>query len=210
MKPIISFDLDGTLSNTWPIALTAFRCAIRDAGAPDYTDEELREFAGPSEDGILRQMLPDAWEICFEDYVNRFGRKLETEDVTFEGIAELLSLLHASGCRLAVKSGKTGILVEMTLKRLGLRDLFSEVASGSPEGHRKAEYLLELRRRLNLSPRSIAYVGDTVDDILAARAAGVIGLGAAWNQDTEPQALVDSGAEAVFRSTEEFRKWVRA
>jgi phosphoglycolate phosphatase-like HAD superfamily hydrolase len=51
--------------------------------------------------------------------------------------------------------------------------------------------------RLGADPREAVFVGDTVVDIIAARAAGVRAAGVGWGY-SEPEALAEAGAEVVI------------
>ena len=56
------FDLDGTLTDTLPVALAAFREAVRVYSDRSYTDEEIVARFGPTEEGMLQRLVPDRWE----------------------------------------------------------------------------------------------------------------------------------------------------
>src|SRR5689334_4468815 len=71
----VIFDLDGTLADTLPMAFAAFRFALSGLVDRQYTDEELSALAGPSEDGILRRLVPAAWPTAVERYLAEYARR---------------------------------------------------------------------------------------------------------------------------------------
>ncbi len=68
-------------------------------------------------------------------------------------------------------------------------------------------------QQLQMSVDGAAYLGDSVDDMLAARAAGVYPIGVlpagqAWNGGL-PETLYAAGAEVVFASVREVLRWLQ-
>jgi len=63
------FDLDGTLGDTLPVCFAAFRRALRGFSNRPYTDEEIAALFGPSEEGMIRQLVPDQWQACLKAYL---------------------------------------------------------------------------------------------------------------------------------------------
>lgn len=60
-----------------------------------------------------------------------------------------------------------------------------------------------------VDPRRAAYVGDAIPDMQAARAVGIIGVGAAWARTATPADLTNAGAAVVFAAIEPFVAWLR-
>jgi len=54
------FDLDGTLADTLPLCYVAFSPVARSIARPALSDAEIHALCGPSEDGMMRRVLPDA------------------------------------------------------------------------------------------------------------------------------------------------------
>lgn len=67
----------------------------------------------------------------------------------------------------------------------------------------KGTALADLARRHSLGPRDIIYVGDTVGDVAAAKAAGVVSVGVTGGYHLE-SAIVAAQPESMFESAEEF------
>lgn len=203
------FDLDGTLSNTWPLALAAFRSAIEGFAGRSFSDRELIALAGPAEEGILQQLFPNHWEACFARYLDSYRRELSHHEILFPGVYDLVKTMKRHGTTLAVNSGKTLAAVEMTLKGAHIYDDFGHVRGGSAAGDRKAENLVDIAEHLGLDRSRIAYVGDSASDMHAARTAGVCAVGAAWAALANPAELMAADAVVVFDGIEAFRSWLR-
>ena len=204
------FDLDGTLTDTWPVALAAFKEAIRDRTGAKPSDAELIALAGPSEDGILQKLRPDDWQACFARYLERFGEEVRRRDVLLPGIAGLLTDLQCRGKIMAVNSGKTPAAVQMVLTHAGIARYFSKIEGGSAQGDVKHHRLERFARTFDVPPSTVAFVGDSRADMIAARNAGVLGIGAAWSGLAGAAELTAAGAGIVFSEVSLFRSWLAA
>ena len=204
------FDLDGTLADTLPVAFTAFRAAVREFVEHRHSDEELRSFFGPSEDGILRRIVPDNWERCLGRYLAEYETGLLACPEPFAGMRGTLDWLRNNRIRLGLVTGKVSSAVEMTLRHLNIADYFGEVVYGSPEGDAKAAGLRRVVDAWGVDASRVAYVGDTRTDIIAARDAQVVALGAAWATTADGNALRSAGADAVFTRVEDVLIWLQS
>ncbi len=203
----VIFDLDGTLSNTWPPAIDAFRAAITQFADRSFSDEELKALAGPAEDGILQALFPTHWEACFEQYLFGFEQRLDENDVLFPGISDTLEVLAGNKIPMAIVSGKTPRAVEMVISKTGISEHFHCVRGGSAKGDRKIQDLADTMKQMELDPSSVAYIGDTKGDIIAAKSVGVSPLGASWDPSANELSLHEAGAHRVFSKVNEFKSW---
>lgn len=58
---IIAFDLDGTIADTLPMCLAAFRKAVQPYVARTLTEEEIMQTFGLNEEGMIRQVAGMRW-----------------------------------------------------------------------------------------------------------------------------------------------------
>jgi phosphoglycolate phosphatase-like HAD superfamily hydrolase len=72
----------------------------------------------------------------------------------------------------------------------------------------KAQAIRRLIERWGAAPGQAAYVGDAVADVLAAREAGVVAVGAAWAQGSSAHDLSAAGADVVFTDAAAFLAWL--
>lgn len=204
------FDLDGTITDTLPVALAAFHEAIRFFAGRSYTDEEIVAQFGPSEEGMLQRLVPDRWEDCFALYLRIYEREHRRIGQIFPGIETALTMLKAREIPLAVVTGKGPRSAAISLDQLGLAPYFEPIETGSPEGNVKARCINNVLARWRVPPSRIAYLGDAVSDIEAARTAGLIPLAAAWDSRAEPAALRSLAPATVFGTVKEFIGWIAA
>ena len=204
------FDLDGTLTDTLSVALTVFRETLRQFSGQTYTDEEIVAQFGPSEEGMLRRFVPDRWEECLRYYLRLYEQEHRRVGRIFPGIDTALGMLKTRGIPLAVVTGKGPKSAAISLTQLGLTPYFELIETGSPEGGVKPDCIRSVLAHWGIVSDRIAYLGDVVSDIEAARAAGLIPLAAAWDKRAEPEALRSLAPAALFHTVEEFIDWIAA
>jgi phosphoglycolate phosphatase-like HAD superfamily hydrolase len=208
LKGVI-FDLDGTLTDTLPVAFSAFRAAVARFSDRSFTDEELIAFFGPAEDGILQRLLPQDWEACLQCYLEEYAKRHVICSAPFPGMQEALDLLRSCALPLAIVTGKTPAAVEITLRHVNIRDYFEAVETGSAAGGTKPAAIRKLAAKWNLDPSQVAYVGDARSDMEAAKEVGAVAVGAGWAATATWQSLRDAGADVVFPTVDEFTAWLR-
>ena len=94
MKAVL-FDLDGTIGNTLPLCIAAFRESIEPLAARALTDEEIVATFGPSEEGTIALLLPEKQAEGLKQYLLRYEELHCRWPSPFEGIPEILFDLKA-------------------------------------------------------------------------------------------------------------------
>ena len=160
-------------------------------------------------EGIIAELMGEEWEDPFEAFLTYYEERHPDYVRPFPGVHALLQWLSGQGARLGVVTGKGARTAEVTLRLLDLAGYFDVVVAGSPDGSRKPEALRQVVERWTLAPATVAYVGDSANDMAAARSVGAVGLGAAWAGEATAEALSDAGATAVFATPEDLHEWLQ-
>jgi len=202
------FDLDGTLGDTLPVCFAAFRRALRGFSNRPYTDEEIAALFGPSEEGMIRQLVPDQWQACLKAYLAAYEEESAKRAGLFPGIGTALGLLKRRGVALAIVTGKGPHSADISVRHLRLAEYFDVVETGSPDGGVKPLSIKKVLTVWGAMPHQVAYVGDVPADMEAAREAGVIPLGAAWAVSSSADDLSARSPLETFRSVESFIQWI--
>lgn len=154
------FDMDGTLT----LAVHDFALIRRELGIPPDRDilQHLAALA-PAEAAHRH-----AWLMAHE-------RDLAEAAQPALGAVELLQALHAAGCRLGVLTRNAQCLAWVTLRAIGVQDLFAPEAvlgrdQATPKPH--PEGLLRLAAAWQVAPAQLLMVGDYRFDLECGRAAG--------------------------------------
>src|ERR1700733_9162652 len=99
-------DLDGTLANTLPLCIRAFRESVQPLINRSITDEEIIATFGPSEEGTIKALAPDHYEKGVAGYLHFYKTLHEICPRPFAGIKELLKTLQERSIRIGMVTGK--------------------------------------------------------------------------------------------------------
>lgn len=203
------FDLDGTVINSLPIVIEAFRKAITRYIDRPITDEEIINLFGPTEEGVLKQVLPDQWQEGLAVYLSEYEALYVQEKIgPYPGIEDALLYLKNRAIRTAIVTGKGAGSTAFSLKHTGLQAYFNLIQTGSPERPVKTERILDVLSEWACHPHTVFYLGDSPSDIQDARSAGVIPLAAAWAGFYTRDELQAEKPEAIFSTPQEFINWL--
>ncbi|PRY35763.1 HAD family hydrolase [Umezawaea tangerina] len=206
----VLFDVDGTLVDTPGGMLGVLRAVLEESGHAVADDLVRRTIGRPlaaSFAGLL--FLPeDHPDVAHA--VTR-ARALFTEtvipsaaDLVFPGIPELLAELRAQGRPLAVVTSKVRPSAVELLGAAGLLDAFDTLSCHgmADRGKPHADLALLAAGALGVPPRRCVVVGDAVDDVRMASAAGMDACGVDFGVATRAE-LVAAGASRVVGSVAE-------
>lgn len=202
------WDVDGTLSNTHDLCVEGLRGAIAEHGGPRLAPKDVEALFGPTEEGILAGIVPEASEAAMESYV-AFYERGHDNGVAFEGVTELVLDLHRLGVRQGVVTGKGARTAAITLRALGLDGVLAPVMAGSENGSIKADAMRAVLDGWGLDPDAVAYLGDIPSDVTHARTAGVVPVSVAWKPDSDRAALAAVGPDALVEDVTALRTWLR-
>ena len=213
------FDIDGTIllskDRTHRYALHR---AMRDVFGVDTTIDGIA-YHGKTDPGILRAALervgissdvidaklPEALEVTRRDAAENAVRFTPT---VLPGIPEVLEKLHRAGKLLGVSSGNLESIGWLKISAAGLRHYF-QFGCFADDCELRAEVfqkgISEARRRLG-PDATVCFIGDTPDDVHAARKVGgriiAVGTGIFKLEDLAahgPDASISTCAELLTR-----------
>ncbi|HWB24107.1 MAG TPA: HAD family hydrolase [Chitinophagaceae bacterium] len=205
----VIFDLDGTIADTLPLCIEAFRLAIEPLAQKQLTDKEIIATFGPSEEGTIMALAPHHYEEGLSGYLQFYEALHIHCPVPFDGIVALLDYLQHYNVRLAMVTGKGEKSTVISLRQFGITQHFSIVKTGSPAGPVKAECIAEVLQEWNdLQKEEVVYIGDAPSDINASRKAGIPVVSAAWAATADAEKLLSLQPDALFYSVGEFSAWL--
>ena len=129
MKTIL-FDFDGTIGNTLPLCIAAFREAIEPLAGRHLDDEEIIATFGPSEEGTIATFLPNKEIEGLQRYIERYEILHSDWPKPFEGMLDILNYLKAKQVFVGLITGKGKQSTELTLRSYGLSQYFDVVKTG--------------------------------------------------------------------------------
>jgi len=204
---IVLFDLDGTVVTFEGDApgpgRTAMGRASRQLYGADHT-EGVR-FAGGTDRAIARMLLERAnqevheanVQLLLDTYVEHLLEVLKTRRYRPIGeVAVAVEVCNARGARVGIATGNTRRGAQIKLTSAGLHEVFSLDRGGYGCDHElRAEVVRKGIERCGVAG-PVVVVGDTKQDVYAARAVGAFVVGVALNEPTRRE-LVEAGADAI-------------
>jgi pyrophosphatase PpaX len=186
-KPILLFDLDGTLINTNELILASFMHTLELHCPGKYTEQDVLEIMGEPLYDQMRRFDPDQAEEMVKTYHAFNERKHDELVLEFPHVRETLSELDRAGVLMGVVSNKRRLVVEMGLKLFDLgRFMKTVVCIGDTEKAKPEPDMIFLAmEHLGGTPGQVIMVGDSRYDILAAKRAGVASAAVAWSLHAE-------------------------
>ncbi|MBE3576090.1 MAG: HAD-IA family hydrolase [Limnochordales bacterium] len=179
----VLFDIDGTLLNTEETAISSLQRLLGELRQQEYTYDELIPYFGYTSLDTLRALgIP---EEQLEEVLHRweeYYRQAASHTRFFPGAEELLQELRKRGFLVGVVTSKNRVELEFELARWPqIASLDVHVSADDVERPKPApDPLLLALRKLGVAPAAAIYVGDTLYDQEAARAAGVAFALAGW------------------------------
>jgi len=174
----VIFDLDGTLVDSFPGIEASLGYAVSLVD-PSLDLKNLKHHIGPPLPKMLSQMWPDLSEGTRTQVLTEFRKDYYSRgclfSVAYPGIPEALSQFQSSGRKLFVLTNKPKAPTLRILAHLGLDSHFTEILSPdslTPPLSTKSEGALHLVETHRLIPHETLLVGDSQDDLKAARNAG--------------------------------------
>jgi phosphoglycolate phosphatase len=185
------FDLDGTLIDSAPDLAHALNRLLGELGRPPLGLDSVRRMIGDGTPQLVRRALAEggaaveeaAMPELFERYRGFYLAGATQSTRAYPGVPETLAALKAAGHRMAVCTNKFQRPTMKILDFLDLTRFFTGVAGGDVVPARKPDprHLLAALELIGGTPAESAMIGDGVNDVGAARAAGI------------PIILLDSG-----------------
>ncbi len=173
----IIFDCDGTLADTMPLHLRAWKQAMAELGGT-ISDEEFWGFAGVPTKTIIELLNAKHGRNVDPDHGTHHKEVLYAQLLhEVRPIAEVVDVAHAYRGKLpmAVATGGQMHVVKQTLERIGLADHFDTIVSADcvTKGKPAPDIFLEAARRIAVAPARCVVFEDADNGIIGTEAAGM-------------------------------------
>jgi phosphoglycolate phosphatase len=203
-------DLDGTLLDTVPDLAAACNGMMRDLGMQVVTEKQVSEYVGKGAESLVHRCLTSSLEGKAEATLHAkamiaFGTNYRRTNGQYarlyDGVIEGLEAMRAKGLKLACVTNKPYEFAEPLLVATKLRHYFEFVQGGDTIATKKPDRLpmLWAASRLGLPPEQCAAIGDSINDALAGRAAGMRVLMVPYGYN-EGRVVLPSDCHAIIPS----------
>ena len=209
----VLLDSDGTLVDTAPDIADSANAMLVDLGLPTRALDAIATWIGDGVSRLVKRALtadmhaePDdaLYQRALARFYAHYAERLTNKSRPFPGAVEGLERLRARGLPLGCITNKAEAFTSPLLARLDLAKYFAVTVSGDTLPRKKPDPLplVHACRELGVAPDTAVFVGDSANDVTAARAARmpVICVRYGYNhgrdiREHRPDAVIDSLAE---------------
>lgn len=209
LPQLVMFDLDGTLVDSVPDLAAAVDQMLAQRGRLPAGIERVRRWVGNGALVLVRRALAgsiehatvddDEAERALSDFLQAYSGSHNATTI-YPGVESLLRWLRDKGVALAVVTNKPERFVAPLLAEKGLGE-FDGIIGGDTLPVKKPDPagLRKVMADVGVNPQNSLFIGDSRNDVLAARAAGVkiVAVTYGYNHgrpvaEENPDLLVDS------------------
>jgi len=216
----ILFDLDGTLVDSVPDLAYAVDQALLSVGLKAAGETEVRNWVGNGAkilvDRALKFALNNSSELAvdqseydalaqkaYQHFLNVYGNIPEDQkrSTLYPDVKTVLTTLKSQGCKLAIVTNKPAQFTPNILKTFEIDHFFDVVVCGDTcrEQKPQAMPLLYAIEQLNVSVDKALMVGDSKNDIQAAKACPMRSVCVEWGYN-HGDSVQDIGADHCVES----------
>ncbi|HQT26818.1 MAG TPA: phosphoglycolate phosphatase [Burkholderiales bacterium] len=177
----VMIDLDGTLLDTAQDLATAANLTLNELGHEKVDPEIVKTFIGKGVVNLMRKSFiastegePEDMDAVMDVFDRHYDAVVSKDSRPYPGVIEGLEAMKSSGFHLACITNKAERFTIPLLKDTGLYGYFEIVLSGDSLPKKKPDPmpLLHACRHFGIEPSEMLLIGDSVNDVQAARAAG--------------------------------------
>ncbi len=210
-KEAILFDLDGTLINSAPDLALAVNHMLKTLDRSTFAEEVIDGWVGNGAQTLVNRALSGKSEIdtnldasfsaeALEVFLRFYAQNVCVDTVPYPHVSSTLKALKAKGYRLAIVTNKPFAFVEPILEGLGLNGLFELILGGDslPQKKPNPAPLMHVCKTLDVEVKACVMVGDSKNDILAAKACEMQSVGVTYGYNYgediniyEPDIVID-------------------
>lgn len=182
-SPLIVFDLDGTLLDTHADLIVSLNQTIAALKLPPVSYDDVTHLVGSGAQVMIERacklhgyvLTSEELPALLQRFITHYSEAMPGATQPYPGLISALTMLKSKGYKLAVCTNKMESLARTLLDRLDLTHYFEAITGGDTFAVRKphAEHLIGTVERAGGDIAHTVMIGDSVNDILVARNAGV-------------------------------------
>jgi len=182
-RPIIVFDLDGTIVETAPDLLDSLNHCLDLASVPNVDEVALRRYVGMGGQVMLerafaahnRPLAEDHLAELLVAFLQHYTDNIPGRSLVFPGVEATLQRFSDAGYLLGVCTNKHESLARKLLEGLGIADKFAAICGQDTFDYMKPDprHLFSTIEMAGGDPGRAIMVGDSRTDIDTAKAAGI-------------------------------------
>ncbi|MEY2699596.1 MAG: hypothetical protein RIQ52_351 [Pseudomonadota bacterium] len=219
-RRLIALDLDGTLVDSAPDLARSVDALLQHLGKQPVGLAQVHRWIGNGSPMLVRRAMtgemwpdvdPEGHAEAVEWFHDYYLAHMADTSTLFPGVREGLLMLREAGYLLACVTNKSRPFCAPLLSTLGILDLLDAVACAEDFKRLKPdpEPLLATAARFGVSPQDCVMVGDSENDVAAARAAGFRIVCVPYGY-RRCELATELGADAVIDGLDALPAWLAA
>ncbi|NTI61807.1 phosphoglycolate phosphatase [Agrobacterium rhizogenes] len=182
-SPLVVFDLDGTLLDTHADLVASLNHTIDALHLAPVSYDDLTHLVGNGAQVMIERacklrdytLAPEELPALLQRFITHYSETMPGLTEPYPGLLAAMDALKGQGYKLAVCTNKMESLARTLLERLNLTHYFEAITGGDTFPVRKpnADHLIGTVERAGGDLSRTIMIGDSVNDILVARNAGV-------------------------------------
>jgi phosphoglycolate phosphatase len=207
----VLFDLDGTILDTAADLASAANAMLAQVGRVTLPEAQIRDYIGRGVQNLVTRSLEATGGASAQEaasalavFERHYLAGIADRTRPYPGVLEGMEALARAGIPMGCVTNKAARFTEPLLERTGLMRFLGVVVSGDTVANKKPhpEPMLHAAVKLGVAPGETLMVGDSLNDVASARAAGcpVVVVPYGYREGLAIEAL---GADAVVASVVE-------
>lgn len=182
-RPIIVFDLDGTLVDTAPDLLDSLNHSLDDVGVGRPEPETFRQYLGQGARVMIERAFAAQQKVLpavehdrlFDLFLDHYRVNMPGRSQPYPGVLDALERFAAAGFIMAVCTNKQEAFARRLLGGLGIAETFAAICGQDTFDCRKPDprHLTQTIALAGGERDNAVMVGDSETDILTAQRAGI-------------------------------------
>tara|TARA_R110002096_G_scaffold416576_3_gene619699 strand:+ start:141001 stop:141684 length:684 start_codon:yes stop_codon:yes gene_type:complete len=192
----ILFDLDGTIADTALDLSATLNHILTLSGRNAIDHHQVRNMVGEGAKALIIKGFShngetpseQEIEVLYEQYIDYYRAHIADKTVVFPGTLELLKTLNEQNIPLAICTNKNIELTHLLLEELEIINYFSAATCGDSFPFKKPDprHLFSTCDLMSADPKYAIMVGDSINDVKAAKAANMISVGVSFGYTKTP------------------------
>ncbi len=192
----VLFDLDGTIADTALDLAATLNHLLTTSGRNEIHHDRVRNMVGEGARALIikgfeynnEELTDQEVEVLHDEYINYYRSHIADKTVLFPNVFITLETLVRQNIPLAICTNKSIELTHLLLKQLKIFDLFTAVTCGDSFAYKKPDprHLITTCKLMKADPKQAIMVGDSINDIDAAKRANMLSVGVSFGYTLTP------------------------
>lgn len=202
-KKLIIFDMDGTLIDSAPSLTYAVNHTLQALGKEPITINEAKSYIGNGATILMHRALvrdrdyqkynldPKYLQDALNSFLEFYGKNLNEKTTLYPNVIKTLRALKSKNIKLALATNKPHQFVQQMLEHFKIYEFFDTFIGSSDSIKRKPnpDILFECCKQTNINPKDSLMVGDSANDINAAKNANIDSIFVTYGYCNKPDSI---------------------